>query len=177
MKTRIPGFILILLCLALALLLAACAPAAQLEESEESAQTEAPEPIEAVPVKAEEQGEAPTRSAKPEGGLEVVFEDFSSESVEMTAFSLTKEEKQAFYALIEPYVRELSTDVLEEEFLSLYTVQLSDSITVQIGADCHYPERPNESYMFVIKSEEGKTFLCGTYVDGAVADYLAERKG
>ena len=112
--------------------------------------------------------------------MQVYFEQISfdvttsSLKEEKTEIYLSKDEGKALIELLNPYSSNLTTDVLKSDFMRSYIVKLDDSTTLQIDADCNYPDKDHATYMFVMHHQAG-VVIQGTYVDASIAEYLADK--
>ena len=113
-------------------------------------------------------------------GMQVYFEQISfdvttsSLKEEKAEIYLSKDEGKALIELLNPYSSNLTTDVLKSDFMRSYIVKLDDSTTLQIDADCNYPDKDHATYMFVMHHQAG-VVIQGTYVDASIAEYLADK--
>lgn len=112
--------------------------------------------------------------------MQVYFEQISfdvttsSLKEEKTEIYLSEDEGKALIELLNPYSSSLTTDVLKSDFMRSYIVKLDDNTTLQIDADCNYPDKDHATYMFVMQHQAGAV-IQGTYVDASIAECLADK--
>ncbi len=100
--------------------------------------------------------------------MQVYFNDATHKKSETIEISFSEDEASELIDMLNTYSNELSYDVLKEEFLSMYTIEIDD-ITVRINADYNYSVGEEFSYMFV--KQEG-LYIQGTYINEDVVKFL-----